>query len=89
MVHLFLLAAMLPLAIATPPPTQGNAAAHTCPAALPHMAADEGRARFRRLDELPPAAAVKLVDRRVDGCETPLVVRYGIGSRPHQGRVAH
>ena len=33
------------------------------------------------LTELPSAQLFLAVDRRVDGCSAPIVVRYGIGSR--------
>jgi hypothetical protein len=33
------------------------------------------------LNELPPAQLFMAVDRRVDGCPAPIVVRYGIGGR--------
>ena len=33
------------------------------------------------LTELPPAQMFLAVDRRVDGCSAPIVVRYGVGGR--------
>ena len=33
------------------------------------------------LTELPPAQMFVAVDRRVNGCSAPIVVRYGAGSR--------
>ena len=53
-----------------------------CYNADPKLAqADPRGAAFRRLDALPPAAEIRTVLRAIDGCEEPVVVRYGIGGR--------
>jgi hypothetical protein len=36
---------------------------------------------FHKLTELPPADAYSAVYRTVNGCESPIVVKYGIGGR--------
>lgn len=48
--------------------------------------APAGRALWQRLDRLPPAAEILTVFRTVDGCPTPVVVRYGIGAAAKRGR---
>jgi hypothetical protein len=35
---------------------------------------------MKRLDELPPANLMLAVVREVDGCNEPVVVRYGYGA---------
>ena len=35
----------------------------------------------RKLTELPPANAYSAVYRHIDGCEAPIVVRYGVSHR--------
>ena len=53
-----------------------------CHRADPKLArADPRGASFQRLDRLLPAAEIRTVLRAVDGCEGPVVVRYGIGGR--------
>jgi hypothetical protein len=34
-----------------------------------------------KLTELPPANAYYTVYRRIAGCEVPIIVKYGVGSR--------
>ena len=36
--------------------------------------------RGQRLGELPPGDLILAVDREIDGCRKPVIVRYGIGS---------
>jgi hypothetical protein len=51
----------------------------TCLKIEPDMAvAAERQASFKRLGDLPPAAHVLTVFRRIDGCVTPVVLRNGI-----------
>jgi hypothetical protein len=38
-----------------------------------------GKARAQQLGTLPPANHILTVLRREDGCERPVIVRYGIG----------
>ena len=57
-----------------------------CPPTASQMAADRvrqsgGRDLFHKLTELPPANGYVAVYRRVDGCEAPIVVKYGLGRR--------
>jgi len=57
-----------------------------CPQTAAQMAADRvrksgGRDLFHKLTELPPADGYVAVYRRVNGCEAPIVVKYGIGRR--------
>lgn len=40
----------------------------------------------KKLGELPPANHVLTVARSVDGCTTPVVVRYGIGGKQSASR---
>jgi hypothetical protein len=39
-----------------------------------------GKAEPRKLGELPPGRLYLSVDRQVDGCRQPVIVRYGIGA---------
>jgi hypothetical protein len=57
-----------------------------CAAAGPRMVEDKGRAGFQRLDKLPPANEQLTVIHSVDGCQKPVIVRYGIGGNPDQVR---
>lgn len=43
------------------------------------LAEDKGKAGFHRLDELPPANEQLTVIHSIDGCQKPVIVRYGIG----------
>jgi hypothetical protein len=57
-----------------------------CPQTAAQTAADRvrkagGRDLFHKLTELPPADAYSAVYRTVNGCEAPIVVKYGIGGR--------
>ena len=57
-----------------------------CPQTAAQMAADRvrkagGRDLFHKLTELPPADAYSAVYRTVNGCESPIVVKYGMGGR--------
>lgn len=66
-----LLFAAAALATATPPP-------EPCAKPGPVLTADAAQAP-RTLDRDPPASLYLAVDRRIDRCPAPLVVRTGIG----------
>jgi hypothetical protein len=68
-----LLGLALAAATATPP------ASAACAAPGPVLA-DAAPAQPRRLDQLPPAALYLAVDRRIDKCPAPRIIRTGIGS---------
>lgn len=54
----------------------------TCPKTTAHQAMGKGRPLAgQNLADLPPANHYKAVYRRVDGCEVPVVVGYGIGAK--------
>jgi hypothetical protein len=53
-----------------------------CPRATAMHASGPARpVKPQKLADLPPANAYKAVYRLVRGCEVPMVVTYGIGSR--------
>jgi len=53
-----------------------------CPRTTSYVAVERGKSVApRKLSELPPANAYKAVYRRVDGCEVPVIVKYGVGGR--------
>ncbi len=78
---------LLASAIATPLPAVAQPSGFTPPA--PHClrtttyyAWRNGKAlKPQKLNELPPANAYRSVYRLVGGCESPVVVRYGVGNR--------
>jgi hypothetical protein len=43
------------------------------------IATSQDQGGFHRLDQLPPANEQLTVLRSVDGCQKPVIVRYGIG----------
>ena len=56
--------------------------ARNCPRTTSYYAWDRGKSVApRKLNELPPANVYSTVYRRVDGCEVPVIVRYGVGGR--------
>lgn len=55
--------------------------AERCTANQPSIARDNGTARFRRLDQLPPANLHLAVLRQVDGCTKPTIIRHNVGGR--------
>lgn len=73
-----LLVALLP-ATAWAGPTHHRADAARCAGGSLEVVQGGGKARFRRLDQLPPANEQLTVIRREDGCRKPVIVRYGIG----------
>ena len=86
MIRLATLLALLPAAAlaGTHPGTPGLR--HDCAAAEPRMVEGQGHAGFRRLDKLPLANEQLTVIHSVDGCQKPVIVRYGIGGNPDQAR---
>lgn len=46
-----------------------------------HMTKRNGKAKSRKLTELPPGDAYLAVERRIGQCQVPIIVRYGIGGR--------
>lgn len=63
-----------------------RAALGLCPPTTAQVAANgtqtaEGRDLIHKLTELPPANAYVAVYRQVNGCEAPIVVKYGLGRR--------
>jgi hypothetical protein len=51
-----------------------------CRSTTSHHAAQRGKTRTpRKLNELPTANMYKSVYLRVDGCDVPVVARYGLG----------
>jgi len=54
----------------------------TCPRTTSYYAWDRGKSVApRKLNELPPANVYATVYRRVDRCEVPVIVKYGVGGR--------
>ncbi|WP_019831446.1 hypothetical protein [Sphingomonas sp. PR090111-T3T-6A] len=53
-----------------------------CARNQPEMVQGKGKAGFQRLDKLPPANEQLTVIHSVDGCQKPVIVRYGIGGDP-------
>lgn len=50
-----------------------------CPATSRYEASKRGKSpRAQKLNELPDADVYKTVYRRIDGCEIPIVVKYGV-----------
>jgi hypothetical protein len=53
-----------------------------CPATSRYEASRRGKPpRAQKLNELPDADVYRAVYRRIDRCEVPIVVKYGIGGR--------
>ena len=52
-----------------------------CPRAAVHRAEGLGKAESKRLGELPSGNLILAVVRDVNGCQEPVVVRYGYGIR--------
>lgn len=79
---LTLLVAALASTPAPPAAESASAAeARTCPNVM-HHAEQNRRARYRRLDQLPPGRLELTVLRSVGGCPEPVVLREGIGAAP-------
>jgi hypothetical protein len=55
---------------------------NNCPALSRYEASRRGKMpKAEKLGELPLADLYQAVYRRIDGCEVPIIVRYGIGVR--------
>ena len=83
-----LLVALLALSPASTPlrPADGAAPRPDCPNARTYFAdKSPGAGVARRLDQLPPGRLELTVQREVDGCPIPAVLREGIGGRPEAG----
>ena len=46
-----------------------------------HASNRNGSLKVQKLNELPPGDHYKAVYRRIDGCEAPVIVSFGIGGR--------
>ena len=46
-----------------------------------HANNSNGTPELRKLNELPAADHYRAVYRRIDGCEAPIIVSYGLGGR--------
>ena len=84
---ILILSLALPAAAAAAPPAAlPKQDGRECPADRARFGDGRPKAETRRLGELPPGALYLSVDRKVDGCRQPVIVRYGIGggsgSRP-------
>ncbi|MEO7655195.1 MAG: hypothetical protein ABIS23_05875 [Sphingomicrobium sp.] len=63
-------------------PSPLDAKSATCPRTASVHALDRNRKPVpRKLTELPRANAYSAVLHTVEGCEVPIVVRYGVGGR--------
>ena len=68
---------------AAPPPTSAKPQATAsstqaaCRSANLHRADSPPKLEMKRLDELPPANLMLAVVREVEGCNEPVIVRYG------------
>ena len=58
----------------------GTKQAH-CPATIAYQAMKKGKPLTgQKLSDLPPANLYLSVYRKIDGCEVPVIARYGIGA---------
>ena len=80
MTRLALLLALLPATAAVAGPHPAKAVG--CVRNQPQMVQGKGKSGFQRLDKLPPANEQLTVIHSVDGCQKPVIVRYGIGGDP-------
>ena len=76
-------AVALPNAAIAPPVHGGlHSANEQCPQEALHYAYRDGKKLApKKLTELPDANAYSAVYRRVDGCQIPVVVKYGVSPR--------
>ena len=64
------------------PPATAAASKTNCPKAAQYQAwKEKGKLAPMKLGDLPAANAFKAVLRTVDGCNVPVIVKYGIGGR--------
>jgi len=82
MLRIPLLAALLLIAAAPPPAGKADIGKGCMNHGADYAATQPGPNGFRRLDQLPPANEMLTVIHSVDGCEKPVIVRYGIGGTP-------
>ncbi|WBO21871.1 hypothetical protein [Sphingomonas abietis] len=73
---------LAPLLIAAAPPQDNADIGKGCISNRPQPAAGNGPTSLHRLDTLPPANLILAVVRSVDGCQKPVITRYGIGGNP-------
>ena len=81
-----LIATLVILAAASPQPARDmpviNPKANQsaiCPATSRYEASKRGKnPKAQKLNELPDADLYRTVYRRIDGCEIPIVVKYGV-----------
>jgi len=86
MLRTLLLAAPLFVAAAPPPADKADIGKGCMNHGADYAAARTGPNGFRRLDQLPPANEILTVIHSVDGCQKPVIVRYGIGRNPSPAR---
>jgi len=80
-------------AVATPPRAAPQATGASAPAKCDRFGRMEQASvlrqagpRTQRLDQLPPGDLHLSVDRRIDGCHQPTIVRQNIGGAAFRGR---
>lgn len=79
---MLLLAAVLAATHMNAPPSQSAATRPHCTHATSYYAWQRGkRVKPQALTELPDANLYLPVYRRVDGCEVPIIVKYGVSGR--------
>ena len=66
--------------VAAPPGASAKARESACRSANLHLADTPPKAEVKRLEELPAGNLMLAVVREVDGCNEPVVVRYGFGA---------
>ena len=66
----------VPLKPAAPPQAKP---AEQCKRTTAQFARRDGKVMAQKLTELPPANLYMGVYRLIDGCEEPIIARYGIG----------
>ena len=76
---ILILSLAIPVAAAAAPPVTLPKAPGKCPSDQPVFANRTGNENSRKLGELPPGSLYLAVDRQVDGCRQPVIVRHNIG----------
>jgi len=76
--------AMLPLASSAAPPSTQPADKVCDTSWVQHAQAPRTATKAYKLGELPPGDLVLAVQREIDGCHEPVIVRHDIGSRVEQ-----
>jgi hypothetical protein len=77
---ILILSLAVPVAAAAAPPAALPKTPGKCPSDRVVFADRDGKVEAKRLGELPPGSLYLSVDRQVDGCRQPVIVRYGIGA---------